>query len=128
MSKVQTDKSVAFTAKAKKTKTHKNQDYFVYRITVPKEEAEKLNIEDNDYLLIVAQKAKWYHMLKWDEMPDTWALLPEEVQEEVQTLRMPTPKVWFADRNIKALSDGKVERDFIENKATAKRKAAFPGP
>jgi len=125
MGKVRNDKTVAFTAKAKKIKTHKNQDYFVYRITVPKEEAQMLEIGNEDYLLIIARKAKWYHMLKWDEMPETWNLLPEEVQQEVKELHMPTPTVWMVDRGAKAISDGKIERDFIENRATTKRRSAF---
>lgn len=125
MGKVQTDKSVAFTAKAKKIKTHKNRDYFVYRITVPKEKAEKLNLRDEDYLLILAQKAKWYHMLKWDEMSETWSLLPEEVKQELKTLHIPTPKVWLSESGLKAMSDGKVGRDFIENKAIVNRRSAF---
>lgn len=126
MGKVENNKTVAFTAKAKKIRTHKDQDYFVYRITVPKEEAQKLAINDEDYLLILAQKAKWYHMVKWDEMPDTWDLLPEEVKEEVKDLHMPTPKVWVTDHGVKALSDGRVERDFIRNRAISKRRPAFP--
>ncbi|MCL5782795.1 MAG: hypothetical protein M1476_02660 [Candidatus Thermoplasmatota archaeon] len=126
MGKIQDNKTVAFTAKAKKVKTHKNQDYFVYRITVPKEEAQKLSIGDEDYLLILAQKAKWYHMLKWDEMSETWNLLPEEVKQEIKDLHMPTPKVWFAESGVRAMSDGKVGRDFVENRATANRRSAFP--
>lgn len=125
MGKVQKDKVVAFTAKVKKIKTHKDKDYFVFRITMPKDEAEKLEMKDEDYLLIIAQKAKWYHMLKWDQLPDTWSLLPEEVQREVKELHMPTPKVWTVERGLKALSDGKIERDFIENRAIANRKSAF---
>ena len=74
---------VSFIAKAQKSKTRKGKEYFVLRLTIPKETTEQLDVEPDDYLFLKAKKAKWYHMLDWAQMKETWEMLPEEIQREV---------------------------------------------
>ena len=40
-------------------------------------------IGTDDYLLIRAKVAQWYHMMNWSELPEVWHKLPSEVQREV---------------------------------------------
>lgn len=74
---------VGFVAKIQKAKTRKNKDYYVLRTTVPKEIAEKMNVEPGDFLFFKAKKAQWYHMLDWEAMKNTWKILPPEIQSKV---------------------------------------------
>jgi len=74
---------VGFVAKIQKAKTRKNKDYYILRTTVPKEIAEKLNVEPGDFLFFKAKKALWYHMLDWEAMENTWKILPPEIQSKV---------------------------------------------
>ena len=53
----------SFVAKAQKAKTRKGKNYFVLRVTIPKEIAEKIEVGPEDYLLLKAKKAQWYHMI-----------------------------------------------------------------
>jgi len=48
---------VVFVAKIQKAKTRKDKDYYVLRTTVPKEIAEKLNVEPGDFLFFKAKKS-----------------------------------------------------------------------
>jgi len=77
--------AVPFVAKLQKAKTRKNKDYFVLRATVPKEIAEKIGVKPGDFLFFRAKKAKWYHMLNWEAMENTWNMLPGEVKNKVIT-------------------------------------------
>lgn len=72
--------AVAFVAKVQKAKTRKNKDYFVLRTTIPKEISEKIGAKAGEYLFFRAKKAQWYHMLNWETMDNTWAMLPQEIQ------------------------------------------------
>jgi hypothetical protein len=73
-----------FVAKLQKAQTRKGKNYFVFRATIPKEIAEKLDAEPGDYLFFKAKKAKWYHMLNWQEMPKTWGMLPANLKEQLE--------------------------------------------
>jgi len=75
--------AIPFVAKIQKAKTRKGKDYFVLRTTIPKDVAEKIQAKPGDYLFFKAKKAKWFHMLNWQEMKNTWKLLPENVKDEV---------------------------------------------
>lgn len=74
---------VGFVAKIQKAKTRKNKDYYILRTTVPKEIAEKMNVEPGDFVFFNAKKAQWYHMIEWEAMENTWKMLPPEVQRRV---------------------------------------------
>jgi hypothetical protein len=74
---------VGFVAKIQKAKTRKNRDYYILRTTVPKEIAERMNVEPGDFLFFKAKKAQWYHMLDWEAMENTWKMLPPEIQSKV---------------------------------------------
>lgn len=80
------NKIVAFATKVSKNKTHNDKDYFVFRVTIPKKDAEKLSLSNEDHLLVFAEKAKWYHMLDWNKMPETYAKLPNKIKKEVREL------------------------------------------
>lgn len=75
--------SIPFVAKMQKAKTRKGKDYFILRATIPKEVVEKIHAEPGDYLFFKAKKAKWFHMLNWQEMKNTWKMLPNNVKEQV---------------------------------------------
>ncbi len=61
----------------------KDKDYFIYRVNLPTEVAEKLGLEEHDYLLLAAQKAEWYHLLDWSKMKATWDKLPEDMRTKI---------------------------------------------
>jgi hypothetical protein len=72
-----------FVAKLQKAKTRKDKDYFVLRVSIPKNAAQKLEVGPGDYVFFRAKKAEWFHMLDWDQMKGTWNMLPEEIKQEV---------------------------------------------
>jgi hypothetical protein len=76
---------VVFVAKVfkAKTRTKNGKDYFTFRINIPKEESEKLLLTEEDYLFLTVMKAKWYHMLNWNEMSTTWKMLPKQLKDEI---------------------------------------------
>jgi len=81
----------SFVAKAQKAKTRKGKNYFVLRVTIPKEIAEKIEVGPEDYLLLKAKKAQWYHMVSWMEMGTTWKMLPQNIKEGVTMSGLPNP-------------------------------------
>jgi hypothetical protein len=81
----------AFVAKTQKVKTRKGKDYFVYRVTIPKDKAEQIGVKPDDYLLFRAKRAQWYHMINWDEMEQTWQMLPDEIRRDVVLSGLPSP-------------------------------------
>ncbi len=72
-----------FVAKASRIRNRRGKEYFVYRVNIPSEVAEKLELGEHDYLLLTAQKAEWYHLLDWSEMKITWSKLPEDVKAKI---------------------------------------------
>lgn len=81
------DNQVSFVAKvtAHRTRTKNEKDYFVFRTNIPKEAADKLSLSKNDYLFFSnVMKAKWYHMVKWEEMPLTWEMMPQQLKTEIE--------------------------------------------
>ena len=82
---------VAFVATTQKATTRKGKAYFVYRVTLPKDKAEQIGVKPDDYLLFRAKKAQWYHMINWDEMGQTWQMLPEEISRDVVLSGLPSP-------------------------------------
>lgn len=72
-----------FVAKVQNVKTRKGKDYFISRITIPKEAINNIELDSEDYVFIKAKKAEWFHMLNWDDMESTWNMLPLETKIEV---------------------------------------------
>jgi hypothetical protein len=69
-----------FVTKILKRKTRKDKDYFVLRATIPKSIIEEVNAEPGDFLFFKVKKAEWYHMLDWENMENTWQMLPDNVK------------------------------------------------
>jgi hypothetical protein len=86
---------VSFVAKTQKVKTRKDKEYFVLRVNIPKNVAERVGIGPGDYLLLRAKKAKWFHMIDWTAMQDTWRMLPDEVKKEIVFSGLPNPGVSY---------------------------------
>ena len=84
---------VTFVAKLQKAKTRRNKDYFVLRATVPKDMAEKMSVRPGDYLFFKTKKAEWYHMLNWQEMGNTWQMLPPDIKRRAIMDGLPCPGV-----------------------------------
>jgi hypothetical protein len=82
---------VTFVAKTQKAKTRKGLHYFILRITIPKEVAQKADVKPDDYLLLKAKKAQWYHMMDWNEMESAWKILPQEIKTKVVMADLPNP-------------------------------------
>lgn len=74
-----------------KTRTKKDKDYYTFRINIPKEISDKLELSKDDYLLLKAMKAEWYHLLDWREMQKTWNKMPEELREKIRNSGLETP-------------------------------------
>lgn len=81
---VPSGKLVPFVARVHRVRTRKGREYSVLRMTVPKEAGQALNVETNEFLFVMAQKAQWYHMIDWTQMPEAWARLPQEMQGLLQ--------------------------------------------
>jgi hypothetical protein len=78
--------NVQFVAKVSKikTRTKESKDYYAYRLNIPSEIAEKLQLTNNDFLFVrEAIKAEWYHLFKWNENPKAWEKLPPKLQNEI---------------------------------------------
>lgn len=83
---------IPFVAKVSRIKNRKDKEYYVHRVNLPSEVAGQLKLEGGeDYLLIHAQKAEWYHMLNWGDMPSTWARLPDKVKADIAKSLLPHP-------------------------------------
>ena len=72
-----------FVAKIQKVKTRKGKDYFISRITIPKEIINNIDVKQGDFVFFKAKKAEWFHMLEWDNMESTWNMLPLEIKKQV---------------------------------------------
>jgi hypothetical protein len=84
---------VSFVAKTQKVKTRRDKEYFVLRVNIPKNVAERVGIGPGDYLLLRVKKAKWFHMIDWTTMQDTWRMLPDEVKKEIVFSGLPNPDI-----------------------------------
>ncbi len=85
------DDSPAFVARPIRVKTRKGKDYHVVRVTIPRDVVDRLGVQKDDYLLLRAKVAQWYHMLNWAQMPEVWRKLPGEVQREVYLSNLSPP-------------------------------------
>jgi hypothetical protein len=85
------DNSLAFVAKPIRVRTRKGRNYHVLRVTIPKVVAERLNLGTDDYLLLRAKVAQWFHLPDWTEMPEIWRRLPREIQSEIVRSNLPHP-------------------------------------
>ena len=72
-----------FVAKVTKTRNRKDKDYFIYRLNVPNQVAAELEIADDDYLVMKAKKAEWYHLMDWTESRTTWIKLPSDIKAKI---------------------------------------------
>jgi hypothetical protein len=82
---------VGFTAKAQRSKTRKGKEYFVLRVTIPKYASEQIKAGPDDYLVLKAKKAQWYHMMDWNEMKPAWDMLPQDIKADVLLAGLPNP-------------------------------------
>ncbi len=80
-----------FVVKVQKVRTRRNKDYFVHRISVPKEVVQKLDVKAGDYLFFRTKKAAWYHMLDWRQMGEAWRMLPPHIKTEIALAGLPNP-------------------------------------
>ena len=71
-----------FVAKIQKVITRKGKDYFVSRVTIPKEVINNIEADGEEYLFFKVKKAEWFHMLNWDNMEQTWAMLPADIKNK----------------------------------------------
>jgi len=56
------------------------KEYSTWRMTIPTEKAEELEIsEKGDQLLVIATRLRWFHYFDWGE---DWENLPEETRAE----------------------------------------------
>jgi len=74
---------VSFVAKAQKAATRKGKDYFILRVTVPKDVAKKMEAEPGEFIFFKARKAQWYDMLDWSKMQNTFGMLPPDIRNQV---------------------------------------------
>jgi len=58
-------------------------------MVVPHEYAERLGLEDEDYVLVTMQKAEWYHLLDWREMKEAWLKLPDDIKMRLKLSGLP---------------------------------------
>lgn len=72
-----------FVGKLQKTKTRKGKDYFISRITVPKEIVNEIDVGPDDYVFFKVKKAEWFHMLEWDKIASTWEMLPNDIKGKI---------------------------------------------
>ena len=80
-----------FKVKAVKTRSHQDKDYFAFRSYIPGDAVKALNLADEDYVYVKAQKARWYQMLQWKEMPETYNMLPDEIKLAINESGMEVP-------------------------------------
>jgi hypothetical protein len=73
----------AFVAKVTRIRNSKDKAYFVHRINLPANIVEELQLDKEDYVLLRAEKAQWYHMLDWQQMKTTWNRLPNEIRQKI---------------------------------------------
>jgi len=57
-----------------------------YRLTVPAEIARELGLEDGDYMLVFAARARWYHLIDWGAARDLLGELPEGARREISAV------------------------------------------
>ena len=72
---------VPFTVKVQKARTRRGKQYYVLRVTIPKAVQHKLHVRPNDYLFLLAEQAKWYHLVDWTKMPETLQRLPDDLRK-----------------------------------------------
>jgi len=84
---------MSFVSKIQKVRTRRDKDYFIFRVTVPKDVAEKTGVQAGEFLLFKAKKAEWYHMLDWSQMQEAWQRLPQETQNRIVLSGLPYPGI-----------------------------------
>lgn len=85
-------KEAVFPVKVYASKNRKGKNYFVYKVTIPKKIAKELKIKKDDYLLLKATKAQWFHLLDWGEMQSTWAMLPDHLKTRIRESGLKVPE------------------------------------
>jgi len=85
-------KEAVFPVKVYASKNRKGKDYFVYKVTIPKKIAKELKIKKDDYLLLKASKAEWFHLLDWAEMQSTWTMLPDHMKTRIRESGLKVPE------------------------------------
>jgi hypothetical protein len=81
-----------FPVKVYASKSRKGKDYFVYKVTIPKKIAKELKLKKDDYLLLKARKAEWFHLLDWEKMQSTWTMLPDHMKSRVRESGLKVPE------------------------------------
>ena len=85
-------KEAVFPVKVYASKNRKGKDYFVYKVTIPKKVAKELKIKKDDYLLLKASRAEWFHLLDWGKMQSTWTRLPDHMKARIRESGLKVPE------------------------------------
>jgi len=59
--------------------------YYTWRLVVPSHVAGELGLDpegDDEYLIVLAAKPRWYHLLDPRELPEHWGSLPDYARAE----------------------------------------------
>lgn len=91
---------VPFVSKIYKTKTRKDKDYYVLRMTIPKKIARKIDVNPGDYVFSKMKKAQWYHMLDWNKMGEAWDMLPQATKDKIMLEGMDCPDSQIQPLNL----------------------------
>jgi hypothetical protein len=120
-----------FVAKVKKIRNRKGKNYFIYRVNLPASASKDLKIGEEDYLLINARKAEWYHLLDWPTMKKTWDKLPLSVKNDIVTSGLSTPEPVIEDLKLhlqRTLLTSGLTRNENGSQLTAGNKPTFSKP
>ncbi|MCD6300485.1 MAG: hypothetical protein J7L82_00250 [Staphylothermus sp.] len=77
----------------KRLKTGEIKEYITYRLTIPREAAEKLRLdpEEDNLLVVRIAKPKWYHLMNYndkDVAKAIWKKLPTWIKTELCTNKL----------------------------------------
>jgi hypothetical protein len=111
--------AAAFVAKSVRIKNNKKNDYYLYRLTIPKEIVKTLDLKGSEHLLVNLKKAEWYHLLDWSKMDKAWDMLPDKVKGEVLSLGFPTPIGQVSPAGLNIASDSNLSRIYNSASSTA---------
>jgi hypothetical protein len=73
------DEVVVFLAKLRGRKGRSS-----FSVEIPPDALARLGVVDGDYLVVVARKAHWYHLLVWDEDSLNDPELSDDIKREVR--------------------------------------------
>ena len=83
--------TTTFATKVTRIRNRRDKDYYIHRVNIPHSVVKELGIKDEDYLLMHAEKAEWYHLLDWSKMQGTWNKLPDDVKQKIEASKISVP-------------------------------------